>query len=547
MSLHETLSAFANAEGGTVILGVDEAKGFEPVGLVDPGRVLDQFATLCQAMDPPLTAEVDVVELGGAHILIAEIPATPRDRRPCHMSDKPPWDSSFVRVADGDRKLSTYEVQLLLENRGIVRHDAALVEDARAEDLDTATIGEFIARVREQRSVLTRRSDDEVLRLFNIIRDTEKGPRPTLAGLLTFGLFPQQFVPQLDVTVVVFPTPDAGAVGPRGERFLDNRSLDGPIPVVVRDTIAMLKRHMKRRNIITGIVRVDEWEYPDEVLREAVVNALVHRDYSHAALGAQVQVELYPDRLLIRNPGGLYGPLAVDELGLGTIPASSRNTVLLKLLEDTPLEPGRTVCENRGTGIARIRASLTEAGMEPPTFDDRIATFTVTFPNHTLLDEDTRAWLAGLDVANLNRAQFTALALARRGEKITNTAYRRATGVADSRAATAQLQELRQRGLLVQEGNRGQATYRISPVAAQGSTVAGDEESSPIGMVYSALTFAPLTKREIVERTGLSDRQVGAALQRLRLSGRAALVGHARSRHARWRRTEDYGEGHVAR
>jgi ATP-dependent DNA helicase RecG len=254
-------------------------------------------------------------------------------------------------------------------------------------------------------------------------------------------------------------------------------------------------------------------------------------------------VELYPDRLLIRNPGGLYGPLDVNELGLGTIPASSRNPVLLKLLEDTPLEPGRTVCENRGTGIARIRASLTEAGMEPPTFDDRIATFTVTFPNHALLDEDTRAWLASLDVTGLNRAQFTALAIARRGETLTNVSYRRATGVADSRAATAQLQELRQRGLLVQEGNRGQTTYRISPGASQGSAAAGDKEPSQIDLVYAALSPGPMTKREVVARTGLSDRQVGVALQRLRQSGRVSLLGQARSRNARWRRTDNYGEG----
>jgi ATP-dependent DNA helicase RecG len=316
-----------------------------------------------------------------------------------------------------------------------------------------------------------------------------------------------------------------------------------PIPVVVRDTIAMLKRHMKRRSIITGIVRVDEWEYPDEVLREAIVNAIVHRDYSQAALGAQVQVELYPDRLLIRNPGGLHGPLDVDELGLGTIPASSRNPVLLKLLEDTPLEPGRTVCENRGTGILRIRASLTEAGMEPPTFDDRIATFSAIFPNHTLLDEDTRGWLSGLDVTGLNRAQFTALALARRGETITNVGYRRATGVADSRAATAQLQELRQRGLLVQEGNRGQTTYRVSPAVTRGPVALDGGELSQIDLVYSTLSVRPMPRREIEERTGLSDRQVGVALQRLRRQGRVAIVGQARSRNARWRRAENYGEG----
>jgi hypothetical protein len=119
------------------------------------------------------------------------------------------------------------------------------------------------------------------------------------------------------------------------------------------------------------------------------------------------------------------------------VPASSRNPALLKILEDAPLEPGRTVCENRGSGIVRMRAVLTEAGMEPPAFDDRVATFTVTFPNHALLDEATQSWLGGLDVAGLSRAQLTALARARRGEILTNVGYRVVTGVADSRAATA--------------------------------------------------------------------------------------------------------------
>jgi ATP-dependent DNA helicase RecG len=270
-------------------------------------------------------------------------------------------------------------------------------------------------------------------------------------------------------------------------------------------------------------------------------NALVHRDYSPAAQGAQVQVELYPDRLLVRNPGGLYGPLDVGALGLGTVPASSRNPVLLKLLEDTPLEPGRTVCENRGSGIVRMRAALTEAGMEPPAFDDRIATFTVTFPNHALLDEETRAWLGTLDLTGLQSSQFTALALARRGEALTNTGFRRATGVSDSRTATLQLQELRRRGLLVQVGSRGQSYYRLGPAAIGPVRATPNESMSQIDRVYAVLSTTPTSRREITRLTGLSEEQVRVALQRLRRAGRAALVGPARSRHARWQRVDGLG------
>ncbi len=216
--------------------------------------------------------------------------------------------------------------------------------------------------------------------------------------------------------------------------------------MIVCDVIGILKRHMKQRGIITGMFRADDWEYPEEVLRETLVNSLVHRDYSPSAQGVQIQVELYPDRLRIRNPGGLFGPVSLRELGLGTVPPSSRHSVLLKILEDTPLDPDRTVCENRGTGIARIRAALAEAGMESPVFEDDIAAFTVTIPNPALLDEETRDWLSTLNIAGLTGAQLTALALTRRGETLTNVSYRGATGVADSRPATTQLKELRAHG-----------------------------------------------------------------------------------------------------
>jgi ATP-dependent DNA helicase RecG len=536
LTLHETISAFANADGGTIILGVDEKASFKVVGLADPEGTRDRFVTLCRSMDPPVASAVDIVEIVGEKVLAAYIPPVPRERRPCHLANAAPWDSSFVRMADGDRKLSPYEVQLLLENRKPTRHDVSVVMEASEADLERARLDAFLSRFREQRTVFANRSDDEILRLLNVLRDTPEGPRPTLAGLLTFGSYPQQFVPQLNITVVVFPTPDPTQPGPRGERFLGNRAVDGPIPVVVQDTIAFLKRHMKQRSLMAGIFRIEEWEYPEDVLREVIVNAVAHRDYSPAAQGTQVQVELYPDRLVVRNPGGLFGPLDVTDLGLGTTPASSRNLVLLKILEDTPLEPGHTVCENRGTGIAQVRASLTNAGMEPPTFDDNIATFVVTIPNHALLDQRTTDWLASLNVQGLTRGQLTALALARRGETLTNVSYRRATGVADSRTATAHLRELRDRGLLVQEGDRGQSVYRLARPDSAGAD--GTIPRTQSRIVLSYLTDIPTSRSEIAQRTGLTDIQVRAALVRLRKAGLAELVGTPRSKNALWRRAD---------
>jgi ATP-dependent DNA helicase RecG len=536
-SLHETVSAFANADGGTILLGVDEKASFTAVGLKEPRSTRDRFITLCRAMDPPVAAPVDLVEIDDATVLAAYIAPLPREQRPCHLAARPPWDTSFVRMADGDRKLSAYEVQLLLENRRGAHHDSALVTEATQDDLDSDRLAEFISRARAQRTPFKDRTDANVLQLLNIIREGPDGPRATLAGLLTFGIYPQQYFPQLDVTVAVFPNTSPARTGPHGERFLDSRSIDGPIPTAVRDVTAMLKRHMKRRAIISGLFRTDEWEYPEEVLRELLVNALAHRDYSPSAQGAQIQVELYPDRLEVRNPGGIFGPARVEDLGLGTAPSSARNPVLMKILEDAPLEPGRTVCENRGTGIIRMREILTEAGMEPPVLRDRIATFTATIPNHVLIDEATTTWLSTLNVVGLSSPQLTALALARRGETLTNTSYRQATGVADSRTATGHLRELRDRGLLMQDGERGQTVYRLDTTAGrQVSPPATDNAPlTRLATVRQYLTAAPVSSREIAERSGLSQEQVRQALARLRRAGEAELVSPRGSRKGLWR------------
>jgi ATP-dependent DNA helicase RecG len=267
----------------------------------------------------------------------------------------------------------------------------------------------------------------------------------------------------------------------------------------------------------------------------------------------QVQVEMYPDRLVIRNPGGLYGPVEVGSLGTETI-SSSRNKALLKILEDTPYSDNRMVCENRGSGIARIRIALVDAGMESPRFTDDISSFTAEFPNHTLIDEDALNWLSSLSSDPLSRPQMTALVMMRNGEVMTNSSYRAATGVQDSRAASRDLKDLVDRGIVEQVGTRGSTVYTLAgQVDEHAEELLGDfaEEALPLlstsvgteplsdlqNAVLSALGSESLLRHEIEERTGLDLGQVKGALKALRDKGRVELVGKARSKYARWRAT----------
>lgn len=135
--LWETLSAFANTHGGGVlILGLDQASGFEVVGLADPGKVMQDLGTLCGELEPAIRAEIDVQEVEGRHIVVAEIPETELGQKPCYYRGAGLTNGAFIRVADGDRKLTAYEVQMMLASRGQPREDEAPVPEATPDDLD---------------------------------------------------------------------------------------------------------------------------------------------------------------------------------------------------------------------------------------------------------------------------------------------------------------------------------------------------------------------------------------------------------------------------
>jgi ATP-dependent DNA helicase RecG len=136
---------------------------------------------------------------------------------------------------------------------------------------------------------------------------------------------------------------------------------------------------MRVAGTVRGVGREDAYEYPVEALREAIVNAIMHRDYSPPSRGAQVQVEMYPGRLVVRNPGGLFGPEDEGDLGNEGV-TSSRNPVLSAVLQEVQLpDSDRVICENRGTGIPTMLEQLRRSGTAPVKFSNAISHFTLTF------------------------------------------------------------------------------------------------------------------------------------------------------------------------
>lgn len=220
--------------------------------------------------------------------------------------------------------------------------------------------------------------NEALLKLGVLARDARGVLRPTLAGLLALGDYPQQFYPRLCVAFACYPGTQKSDVSNAGQRLVDSATMVGPIPDVVQDAIAAIDRNTRTGAVVEGAFRREVPDYPTVALREAIVNALMHRDYSPQSLGTPVQIDLYQDRLEILNPGGLYGNVTTRSLGKTGI-SSTRNQHLANLLESTPFGDGSFVAENRGTGYRTIESELADALMPEPIPRDSIAFFSLTF------------------------------------------------------------------------------------------------------------------------------------------------------------------------
>lgn len=145
-SLRETLSAFSNTRGGVLILGLDEGRGFTPSGLRDPAKLAADLGSMCSSdMEPPLRPLVRVHQFEGEQTVVAEVPELDPAQKPCFYKGAGMTKGSFVRVSDGDRRLSAYEVQVMLSSRGQPRDDEQALPGIAIDQLDPASIDALVA------------------------------------------------------------------------------------------------------------------------------------------------------------------------------------------------------------------------------------------------------------------------------------------------------------------------------------------------------------------------------------------------------------------
>ncbi len=365
-SMAETVSAFCNGPGGTIILGLSEKNGFTVAPGFRAKPTADSLATICSdKLTPPIRPEINVVDFEGTQLVVAHVHELPPCEKPCYITERGVYQGSYVRVSDGDRKLTTYEIDRLLEERTQPTYDLDIVEGASFNDLDRDLVNAVLERQRSLHpKIFADRDDAETLTMLHVLSRAADGAlRPTLAGLLALGVYPQQFFPRLTVTFVANPSRDeeSGLI-----TYADAQTMAGPIPAILTDTIAAIQRNENGSEVA---------RLPLAAAREAVANALVHRDYSPLARGTAVQVSLAPNKFEVTSPGGLYGTVTSDSLATPGY-ASARNQYLLSLLEAVPFSDGYLV-KNRKAGYRLICSELAREGLPAPRAEDHISSFSL--------------------------------------------------------------------------------------------------------------------------------------------------------------------------
>ena len=370
--LYDTISAFANQNsGGTMLFGLDEQQDYKKVGVYDAQDLQKKVMEYGEQMTPVIRPLFTVHHEGGLTFVAAEIPPIDIVDRPCFKTAKGRLQGSFVRVGDADKRMTEYEVYSYEAFRKKYRDDIRPVDRARIDDLEKVALEEYLLRRKKERPNLSSVPQNQLYELTGVMRDGEV----TLAAVILFGIYPQAFFPQLGIIATAVPGTEIGVIDSAGRRFSDTKRIEGTLTDMLNGGLAFVRKNMKVATIIntkTG-EREDIPQYPLDAVREALLNALVHRDYSIHTEGMPIQLIMYSDRIEIRNPGGLYGRITVDQLG--HVQPDTRNPVLataMEVLDQT---------ENRYSGIPRIRRAMQELSLPEPVFSDKRGEFTVCLYN----------------------------------------------------------------------------------------------------------------------------------------------------------------------
>ena len=451
--LAETLIALANTHGGVLVLGITPAG--RTTGVADPGEARAALQAAGLLATPPLILPVpQLVEHEGKTLCLAQVPPG--------LPHVYSLDGRYLaRSGAANRLLTASELTGLLLARGEAGFEARPVPAATLADLNMTQVDAYLAALgvptgEAWQSVLLARGCLVGAAAANTDPDSAAEPAaapqfpisasaqtlvPTYAGILLFGRQPQRALRNAQITLVRYAGPQMS------DAFL-RQDAAGTLPEQIRQAETFVTANMRRGMRLSGFTRQETTEYPLPVVREAIVNAVAHRDY--AIRGDGIRVLMFSDRLEVYSPGRLPGHITLDNLAAERF---SRNEAIVQALSDLGF------VERLGYGIDRMIVAMTEAGLQAPDFAETAAGFRVTLYGHgdkLVSAEPAPRW----GNRRLNPRQERALAYLAEHSTITNRELRELLPDVSDETIRRELADLVDQGLILKIGER-KATYYI--------------------------------------------------------------------------------------
>ncbi len=497
-AIRDTIVALSNTDGGVVVVGVR-----------DDGVILG--CELTPSIEDTIHQHVATIRNPGryeAHSLLV-------DDRPLTVVSVARRVAGVAQTSDGRvlvRKGSTNvplfdtELGAFLSERSLVRFESTVTSRSLAT-ADPECLDRLISAFGwdvEEAPVHLR---DRGLTALGANAD-----HLTVAGVLVLTARPDEVLPKAFVEVLRF--------GESSQMYEWREEIRGPVDVQVARSVEFVNQQLGSESVMLGARRYEMPRLPPQVVREAVANAVAHRSYELDRMA--VRIEIRPSEVRVTSPGPLPEP--VTEKNIRDV-AAPRNPDVIAVLRRYGL------AEDYGLGVDVMQDQMAAALLDAPAFRDTGSTVVVELPVRSPVSAQERAWVMHLEQTEMIEPEDRILLIhAARGEELTNSRARELMGTEDRQRARTALHRLRDSNLLVQEGERGGASYRLAKHlgAPVGLRLGRDELEA---LVLDAARAGPITNSDVRQITGLDRAAALALLSRLVDDGRLMRRGERRGTH----------------
>ncbi len=501
--LAESLVAMANADGGTVALGIED-DGVS-TGVPDPLDWRRVRAQLDDLIRPRLLYQYQEITLDGQRIWVLTTEWSPEVHQ---LSD----GRYLFRVGASNQPFPAGDIEAIKAARRQRVTEEQILPEATLDDLDLSLVAELSAKG------ALNRSPEETLLHYRLAERVDGQWRLTLAALLLFGKDPGRWHPRCGIEFIQW----RGTERRTGAdlNIIKRIRLEAPLVRLIEKAYQTIQTYLPERQHLVDLFFTEQLVYPTFAWQEAIINAVAHRDYRQR--GRNIEVHLFDDRLEIRSPGELVEPVTLEHLYRRERVHQSRNPRIVRVLVDLGY------MRELGEGIPRMFEVMEREGLHPPEFSLEGGAFVVTLRSEPLYSPRTMRWLRQFEGLGLNPRQVRLLAYAHEHDgQFTSHVYQQLVGV-DLYTASRDIRDLMRRGLVRLKKPRG----RIYEVLA--------EPSPPSEKPPELVALEPIleqkgfiTNRDIREVLGVTRRQAQYIAEKLTRAGWLRAEGKGRWRKYR--------------